>query len=73
MVALERLRDSGDRRDWCVVATAHPAKFETVVEPLIQQSIRVPEPLQKLLDRPSHADLLQPELETLKSALENTV
>ncbi|HNV83796.1 MAG TPA: threonine synthase, partial [Arenimonas sp.] len=73
MVALERLRDTGDQRDWCVVATAHPAKFETVVEPLIQQSITVPEPLQKLLDRPAHADLLQPEPEALKSTLEKTV
>ena len=72
MVALERLRDTGDQRDWCVVATAHPAKFETVVEPLIQQSIPVPEPLQKLLDRSAHADLLQPEPEALKSALENS-
>ncbi|MEO8001777.1 MAG: threonine synthase [Arenimonas sp.] len=73
MVALERLRDAGDQRDWCVVATAHPAKFETVVEPLIQQSIAVPEPLQKLLDRPANADLLEPELNALKSALEKAV
>lgn len=69
MVALQRIRDDGDTRDWCVVATAHPAKFETVVEPLIQQSIKVPEPLQKLLDRPAHADLLRSELEALKAAL----
>lgn len=73
MVALERLRDAGDTRDWCVVATAHPAKFETVVEPLIQQSITVPELLQTLLDRPANAELLEPELAALKSALEKTV
>jgi threonine synthase len=69
MVALERLRDTGDTRDWCVVATAHPAKFETVVEPLIQQSIAVPALLQTLLDRPANAGLLEPELNALKSAL----
>jgi len=73
MVVLERLRDAGDQGDWCVVATAHPAKFETVVEPLIQQSINVPEPLQKLLDRTADAGLLAPELEALKSALANAV
>ena len=73
MVALERLRDTGDQRDWCVVATAHPAKFETVVEPLIQQNIDVPEPLQKLLKRPAHAEALEPELKYLKAALERTV
>jgi threonine synthase len=70
MVALERLRDAGDARDWCVVATAHPAKFETVVEPLIQQIIDIPEPLRNLLNRPAHAEALQPELMALKDVLE---
>ncbi len=70
MVALERLRDAGDQRDWCVVATAHPAKFETVVEPLIQQSVAIPQPLQELLDRAAESGLLKPELNDLKSALE---
>ncbi len=70
MVVLERLRDAGDRRDWCVVATAHPAKFETVVEPMIQQSIEIPESLQKLLERPAQAELLVPELNALKAVLE---
>jgi threonine synthase len=68
-VALERLRDAGDSRDWCVVATAHPAKFETVVEPLIQQVLDVPIALQNLLDRPAHADYLSPKLEELQSVL----
>jgi len=71
MVALNRLRDAGDRRDWSVVATAHPAKFETVVEPLIQQCIEVPAALQTLLNRPAHADLLEPTLDALKTALED--
>jgi len=73
MVALERLRDAGDTRDWCLVATAHPAKFETVVEPLIQQSIGIPGPLQKLLDRPAHAEFLAPELGALISVLGKSV
>jgi threonine synthase len=67
--ALERLRDAGDARDWCVVATAHPAKFETVVEPLIQQRISIPEPLKELLNRPAFAETMQPELENLSKAL----
>jgi len=69
MVALQRIRETGDTRDWCVVATAHPAKFETVVEPLIQQSIEVPEALRELLERPAHAEALQPELDELKRVL----
>jgi len=72
MVALQRLRDAGDTRDWCVVATAHPAKFETVVEPLVGRQIEVPEPLQKLLDRPTFAELLMPDLDALRSVLQNT-
>jgi threonine synthase len=70
MVALQRVRNAGDRRDWCVVATAHAAKFETVVEPLIHQSVEVPVALQQLLDRPAIAESLAPELEHLKKALE---
>ncbi|MGH8106295.1 MAG: pyridoxal-phosphate dependent enzyme, partial [Arenimonas sp.] len=71
MVALQRIRDAGDQRDWCVVATAHPAKFETVVEPLIDRQIEIPAPLQKLLERPVFAEALVPELDALKTALGN--
>ncbi len=72
MVALERLRDAGEKGDWCVVATAHPAKFETVVEPLLQQAIAVPEALQKLLDRPTFAETLAPDLNALETVLATT-
>ena len=69
MIALDRLRAAGDQRDWCVVATAHPAKFETVVEPLIHKSIEVPQALKNLLNRPAHAEPLEPELSALKRIL----
>ena len=39
---------------WIIVATAHPAKFESIVEPLIQQKIEVPSLLLELLSKPSH-------------------
>ena len=39
--------------DWVVVATAHPAKFETIVEPLIGRTIEVPARLAELLARPN--------------------
>lgn len=71
MVALQRLRRDGDTRDWCVVATAHPAKFETVVEPLIHENLEVPPALQQLLDRPVFARALKPELSALKAVLDN--
>lgn len=48
-----------------VVATAHPAKFETVVEPLIGSAAPVPPALQTLLDAPSAYETIAPELSAL--------
>lgn len=39
---------------WVIVATAHPAKFESIVEPLIGRTIELPATLAELLARPSH-------------------
>lgn len=36
-----------------IVSTAHPAKFDTIVEPLIGTTVPVPSSLQKLLDKPT--------------------
>jgi threonine synthase len=55
--------------DWILVATAHPAKFETVVEPLISRTLPIPASLREVLERPSHATPLPPRLEELKEAL----
>jgi threonine synthase len=56
MHVLDALRDEGDRRDWAVVATAHPAKFESVVEPLTGQPVAVPPALAAMLERPTNAE-----------------
>lgn len=55
--------------DWIVVATAHPAKFETIVEPLIGRSVPIPESLARLLDRPSRTEELEPDLDELRRRL----
>jgi threonine synthase len=49
----ERLgaRRAGER--WVLVATAHPAKFNDIVEPLIGEAVPVPPALAALLDLPS--------------------
>jgi threonine synthase len=65
VAARERLGGDG----WIVVATAHPAKFEAVVEPLIGREVPVPPELQRLLDRPSHAVTIDPTLEAFRDAL----
>ncbi|HDQ13403.1 MAG TPA: threonine synthase [Sediminispirochaeta sp.] len=48
-----------------VVATAHPAKFETIVEPIIHREVEVPENLAALLDSESRYSSIDPELEQL--------
>jgi threonine synthase len=55
--------------DWILVATAHPAKFETIVEPLIGASVPVPPELARLLERPAHATSIEPSLAALAKVL----
>ena len=54
---------------WAVVATAHAAKFDTVVEPLIGSAVPVPPALAKLLEAPTHAENMAPELDELRRRL----
>ncbi|MEO0997928.1 MAG: threonine synthase, partial [Pseudomonadota bacterium] len=60
-------RDGGD---WAVVATAHPAKFEAIVEPLIGTGVELPPALAQLLRRPAAMRELAPALPALAQALE---
>jgi len=66
---LERLRAQGTEGDWSVVATAHPAKFDSIVEPLIGATVSVPPSLAALLARPAHADPLANEYAALRAVL----
>lgn len=56
-------------RRWCIVATAHPAKFAEIVGPLIGRALDVPPALRALYDRPSHFTEIEPALPTLYAAL----
>ncbi len=56
--------------DWILVATAHPAKFETIVEPLIGESVALPPELEEMLSRPAHAITIEPNLESLAAAMQ---
>lgn len=64
--------EQSERRDrpWVVVSTAHPAKFNEIVEPIIGKKVTVPDSLDRLLRLPSHAVDLPPTLEALAAALE---
>jgi threonine synthase len=55
--------------DWILVATAHPAKFETVVEPLIGAAVPLPPELEAILSRPSRSVMIEPPLEALAEAM----
>ncbi len=58
MHQLDRRRAGGDASAWAVVATAHPAKFDSVVEPLLGHPLEVPAALGAMLARPAHAEPL---------------
>jgi threonine synthase len=57
-------------RPWVLVATAHPAKFNEIVEPLIGTPIEVPESLARLLRLPRQVTDIAPTLKALAAALE---
>ncbi|WP_426701739.1 threonine synthase [Rhodanobacter sp. Col0626] len=56
MHLLDRLRTDGDAEPWAVVATAHPAKFESVVEPLLGHPLDIPPALAAMLARSASAE-----------------
>src|SRR5687768_3609638 len=49
-------------KGWIVSATAHPAKFESIVEPVIGRAVTVPPMLAELLRRPTASTALEPQL-----------
>ena len=54
---------------WCIVATANPAKFSEIVEPLIGRKVEVPPSLRELYDRPSAFTEIDSTLPALRGAL----
>lgn len=66
---LEDLRASGDARPWAVVATAHPAKFEGIVEPLVGHPVQLPAALAECLARPATSSRLANDYGALRTLL----
>jgi threonine synthase len=63
---------SGDERrrlHWVVVATAHPAKFPEVVEPLVGRRLEPPPSLARLLERAQRREELEAEPAALRARL----
>lgn len=59
-----------DIKNWTMVATAHPAKFESIVEPLIQQVVPVPTDLQNIINQPSRKIIMKPDENELLKKIE---
>ena len=57
------------KKDWILVATAHAAKFEQIVEPLIGISIDIPDGLAKILCRERRFITIDPTNTALEDAL----
>lgn len=70
--AYQDLTERQRARAWAVVATAHPAKFNDIVEPAIQTEVEIPEALAELLDRPSRFVTINPELGAFSISLDET-
>jgi threonine synthase len=66
---LERLRERGDKRPWAVVATAHPAKFDGIVEPLVGHALELPPLLAETLLRPAFSEPLPVDYAALRMRL----
>ena len=59
-----------DTPHWILVATAHPAKFEGIVEPLIGETVPVPEALAAVMDRAAPAPAIEPSLDALREVVD---
>lgn len=65
-----RMLSRGARGHWVIVSTAHPAKFEDIVEPQTGQKVPVPPSLAKLLSLPRQESALEPTLQALRTQLQ---
>jgi threonine synthase len=58
-----------ERGPWVLVATAHPAKFREIVEPLIGRPVPVPVNLARLFELPARYSEIDPTLAALRGSL----
>ncbi len=71
LAAYKQLSGPSDAEHWIALATAHAAKFEGTVEPLIGQAVEVPPALAALLRRPTRQVDIEPSNGALREQLLN--
>jgi threonine synthase len=62
---LEKFRS----HDAIICATAHPSKFESIVEPLIDRKLEIPSSIAQMIDHQKQAKDLEPNLNAFRLAL----
>lgn len=60
-------------KPWIAAATADPSKFESVLAPIIHQTIPIPRQLQILLAKPTHEIVISPQLSEIKKYYNDTM
>ena len=60
-------------RPWVLVETAHPAKFNEIVEPLVGHEIPVPPALARLLSLPRQEEDMEPSLDALQTKMRGAI
>ena len=70
--AYHRLGAVSTDKPWIIMATAHPAKFEEIIEPLLNIKIPVPEALNKLLSKKQSFSVIDPVFDSLFALLNHT-
>ncbi len=71
LIALERLRFTGNDAPFAVAATAHPSKFAETVESIIGHTITAPDAFAALLAKPSQAEPMDVDYQHLRDQLLN--
>lgn len=66
-LAREQLNSTG----WTIAATAHPAKFESVVNPMLSSPVVLPSSLKEILQQKQRKMNLDPSLDRLRSVVED--
>jgi threonine synthase len=62
-------RDRLGDPDRVIVATAHPAKFDSIVEPLVGRPVEVPRALADLLAKPTRCTRIEASLDALRRGM----
>ena len=62
-----RDRAGSDHLSYIMVATAHPAKFEQIIEPILGQQVAMPDTLTAMLQAPQHYQCIEASMQAMRA------